>query len=286
MGPSFWGGLFFGGWVVDQVLQAVRAAGKVAVLPRFRALGAGEVAQKSDFADLVTVADTEAEAMIGALLAQSWPAARVLGEEAVAADPSLRAAMAGPGWQVIVDPVDGTWNFAKGISTFGMIAVAVRDGVAQYGLLYDPLLDDWVEVTAGGPARFVQADGRAQVLAVSQVCDPAQMCGFIPVGLFEPARKRAAVLAGLAYGRVTSLRCSCHEYRLMAQGHVEFVISGPHPHPWDHAAGVLAVQAAGGVARFLDGAAYDLARREGVLLVANSEATWSRVARDYAALAD
>ena len=39
----------------------------------------------------------------------------------------------------------------------------------------------------------------------------------------------------------------------MAQGHVEFVISGPEPHPWDHAAGVLAVQAAGGVARFLDG---------------------------------
>ncbi|MDB5660588.1 MAG: inositol monophosphatase [Cypionkella sp.] len=270
---------------MDVVLQAVRAAAKAAVLPRFRSLGAGDVAQKTDFADLVTVADTEAEAMIVASLAQSWPEARVLGEEGVAADPSLRAAMAGSGWQVIVDPVDGTWNFAKGIATFGMIAVAVQDGVTRYGLLYDPLLDDWIEVTAGGPARFVQSDGRAQVLAVSRVSDPAQMCGFIPVGLFAPDRKRAAVLAGLGYGRVTSLRCSCHEYRLMAQGHVEFVISGPEPHPWDHAAGVLAVQAAGGVARFLGGAEYDLARRAGVLVVANSEATWSRVARDYAALA-
>ncbi|MES2434484.1 MAG: inositol monophosphatase [Pseudomonadota bacterium] len=268
---------------MEVVLQAMRAAGKAAVLPRFRALGAGEVSQKTDFADLVTVADTEAEAMIGAALALSWPEARVIGEEA---DPGLRAAMAGPGWQVIVDPVDGTWNFAKGLATFGMIAVAAQDGVARYGLLYDPLLDDWVEVTAGGSARFVQADGRAQVLAVSEVSDPAQMCGFIPVGLFHAEQKRAAVLAGLAYGRVTSLRCSCHEYRLMAQGHVEFVISGPQPHPWDHAAGVLAVQAAGGVARFLDGAAYDLARRAGVLVVANSEATWDRVARDYAALAE
>ncbi len=271
---------------MDVILQAVRAAGKAAVLPRFRSLGAGEVAQKTDFADLVTVADTEAEAMIGVALAKTWPAARVLGEEAVAADPTLRDAMAGPGWQVIVDPVDGTWNFAKGLSTFGMIAVAVQDGVAKYGLLYDPLLDDWVEVTAGDPARFVQADGRSQVLAVSQVSDPAQMSGFIPAGLFPPSQKRAGVLAGLSYGRVTSLRCSCHEYRLMAQGHVEFVISGPQPHPWDHAAGVLAVQAAGGVARFLDGAAYDLARRAGVLVVANSEATWDRVAQDYAALAD
>lgn len=271
---------------MDQVLQAVRAAGRAAVLPRFRALGADEVSQKRDFADLVTVADTEAEAMIGASLARVWPEARVLGEEAVAADPALRAAMAGPGWQVIVDPVDGTWNFAKGLACFGMIAVAVQDGVARYGLLYDPLLDDWVEVTAGGPARFVQADGRSQVLRVSAVSDPAQMCGYLPAGLFPAAQKRAAVLAGLHYGRVTSLRCSCHEYRLLAQGHVEFVLSGPEPHPWDHAAGVLAVQAAGGVARFLDGGPYDLARRVGVLLVANSEATWSQVARDYAALAD
>lgn len=271
---------------MDQVLQAVRAAGKAVVLPRFRSLGVGEVAQKTDFADLVTVADTEAEALIGAALARTWPAARVLGEEAVAADPALRDAMAGPGWQVIVDPVDGTWNFAKGISTFGMIAVAVLDGVARYGLLYDPLLDDWVEVTAGGLTRFVQADGRAQVLRVSQISDPAQMCGFIPVALFAAERKRAAVLAGLSYGRVTSLRCSCHEYRLLAQGHVEFVLSGPEPHPWDHAAGVLAVQAAGGVARFLDGAEYDLARRNEVLLVASSEATWARVATDFAALAD
>ena len=271
---------------MDVILQAVRAAGRAAVLPRFRALAVGEVSQKTDFADLVTVADTEAEALIGAALAQTWPEARVIGEEAVAADPGLRAVMAGLGWQVIVDPVDGTWNFAKGLATFGMIAAAVLDGVAKYGLLYDPLLDDWVEVTAGGAARFVQADGRSQVLWVSQVSDPAQMCGFIPVGLFKAEQKRAAVLAGLGYGRVTSLRCSCHEYRLMAQGHVEFVLSGPEPHPWDHAAGVLAVRAAGGVARFLDGAAYDLGRRAGVLVVANSEATWDRVAQDYAALAD
>jgi fructose-1,6-bisphosphatase/inositol monophosphatase family enzyme len=266
------------------ILQAVRAAGKAAILPRFRALGLDQVSQKTDFADLVTVADTEAEAMIGAALAQSWPEARVLGEEAVASDPSLRGVMAGAGWQVIVDPIDGTWNFAKGLANFGMIAVAVKDGVARYGLLYDVLFDDWVEVTAGGPARFVQGT-RSQVLQVSQTSDPSQMIGYMPAGLFPPDQRRAAVLAGLNYGRVTSLRCSCHEYRLMAQGHVDFVISGPEPHPWDHAAGALAVQAAGGVARFLDGGDYDLARVYGVLIVANSEGTWARLARDFAALA-
>lgn len=266
------------------ILAAVRAAGKTAVLPRFRALEHDEVQQKRDFADLVTIADTEAEAMIGVDIARNWPVARVLGEEAVAADPTLRDAMAGPGWQVIVDPVDGTWNFAKGLACFGMIAAVAHEGKVVAGLLYDPLLDDWVEVEHGKSARFVQADGRASVLAVSCQSDPSQMCGYIPAGLFDAPRRRAAVLAGLGYGRVTSLRCSCHEYRLMAQGHVEFVMSGPEPHPWDHAAGALAVQAAGGVARFLDGAPYDLSRRRGVLLVANSEATWECVARDFAAL--
>lgn len=152
---------------MDVIVQAVRTAAKAAVVPRFRALEEADVSQKRDFADLVTVADTEAEAMMGALLAQSWPEARVLGEEAVAANPSLRAAMAGRGWQVIVDPVDGTWNFAKGLACFGMIAVAVKDGVPVYGLLYDPLLDDWVEAQADGAARFVRSDGAATVLRVS-----------------------------------------------------------------------------------------------------------------------
>ena len=44
------------------VLAAVRAAARNCILPRFRHLGVGEVDQKSDFADLVTIADTEAEA--------------------------------------------------------------------------------------------------------------------------------------------------------------------------------------------------------------------------------
>ena len=267
----------------EQVLAAVRAAAKDCVLPRFRHLAAGQVDQKSDFADLVTVADTEAEAAISARLAQVWPEALVLGEESVAADPDLRDQMGGAGWQVIIDPIDGTWNFAKGLSVFGMIAAVVQDGRLDYGLLYDPLLDDLVEAS-GDRAWFTRADGTRAPAQVSNVTDPAVMTGYLPVGLFAGAQKRAAVLAGLDYGRVISLRCSCHEYRMLALGHAEFVLTGPTPHPWDHAAAVLIVQAAGGVARFLDGADYTLARRQGVLLLANCEATWARVAADFAAL--
>lgn len=266
-----------------EVLKAVREAARICILPRFRRLSVDEVDQKSDFADLVTVADREAEAMIAARLARVWPEARVLGEEAVAGDPALRDQMGGPGWQVILDPVDGTWNFAKGLALFGVIAAVVKDGRLDYGLLYDPLLDDWVEAGGDG-AWFRRADGTRVAAQVSQVTDPSVMTGYLPVGLFQGAARRAAVLAGLDYGRVISLRCSCHEYRMLALGHAEFVLTGPMPHPWDHAAAVLIVKAAGGVARFLDGAEYNLARRDGVLLLANCEATWARVAADFAGL--
>lgn len=266
-----------------KVLAAIRTAARAHVLPRFRHLAVGEVDQKSGFADLVTIADTEAEAAITAYLAQVWPKARVLGEEGVAADTRTRDLMGGAGWQVIVDPIDGTWNFAKGLSVFGMIAAVARDGLLDYGLLYDPLLDDWVEA-CDGRAWFTRADGTQVPARVSDVTEPALMTGYLPVGLFEGAQKRAAVLAGLDYGRVISLRCSCHEYRMLALGHAAFVLTGPEPHPWDHAAAVLIVQAAGGVARFLDGETYSLARRRGVLLLANCEATWARVAADFAGL--
>lgn len=68
------------------IIAAVRAAAKARVLPRFRALAEGEVATKSSHSDLVTRADTEAEADITAAIRALWPAAEVLGEEAISAD--------------------------------------------------------------------------------------------------------------------------------------------------------------------------------------------------------
>jgi fructose-1,6-bisphosphatase/inositol monophosphatase family enzyme len=268
----------------DAVLAAVRSAAKSAILPRFRRLERGAVAAKAGFDDLVTLADTEAEAMIRAALAQSWPGALVLGEEAMSADPALRDLVAGQGWTVIVDPVDGTWNFAKGLAVFGVIAAVAQAGRLDYGLLYDPLMDDWIEAREGGPARLVRADGASAPLQTSAERDPARMMGYVPLVLFPPDLRRQAALAGLGYRRTTSLMCSCHEYRMLAQGHVDFVLTGPAPAPWDHAAGVLITQAAGGVARFLDGGDYDLARKRGVLLLASCEEVWAQVASDYRAL--
>ena len=111
------------------------------------------------------------------------------------------------------------------------------------------------------------------------------MNGYVPIGLYPMETRRRLVQAFPEFGRVTSLRCSCHEYRMVAQGHSDFVLSGPTPHPWDHAAGALAVAEAGGVVRFLDGAAYETGRVRGVLLSASNEALWQDLAARFSYLA-
>jgi fructose-1,6-bisphosphatase/inositol monophosphatase family enzyme len=147
---------------------------------------------------------------------------------------------------------------------------------------YDPLLEDWIEAD-GKEAWWVSAKGR-RALAVALPKPRDQLVGYVPHGLFPGAAKRAALLASEPYARVTSLRCAAHEYRMLASGQVDFMVSGPVPHPWDHAAGVLAVQGAGGIARFADGAPYETARRAGVLICASSEEVWAQVAADFGAL--
>ena len=266
-----------------ELIQIVRQAARVHILPRFRSLAAHEISTKSGPGDLVTLADTEAEAAMTAAITALMPDALVVGEEAIASVPALRDRIGAAPLCVILDPVDGTWNFAKGLALFGVILAVTAHGRPVYGLLYDPLLDDWVEAASDLPTRMV-SPASTRNLATSDEGRIARLVGYVPVGLF-PRDLRGQVLATFPpFSRVTSLRCACHEYRLLAQGHVEFALSGPTHNAWDHAAGVLAVQAAGGTARFLDGAAYDAGRARGVLLATSSEAVWQEVAERFAFL--
>lgn len=269
---------------IPVLVAAVQRAAQTCILPRFRNLGDGDVATKSGPSDLVTLADTEAEAQIAADLARDWPEARVLGEEGVAADKALRGEMAVAEWAVIVDPVDGTWNFAKGLSVFGMILAVLHRGVPVWGMLYDPVMDDWIAAGADGAAEMVSARGR-RALQSSAETRAGRMTGYVTLGLFPKAVQARMVTEFPDFARVTSLRCACHEYRMLAQGHVEFCLSGPVPHPWDHAAGVLAVERAGGVARFLDGEPYHAERAKGVILAAASQAVWDEMAGRFGFLA-
>ncbi|MCX7300889.1 MAG: inositol monophosphatase [Rhodobacterales bacterium] len=267
------------------IVRAARNAARDQVLPRFRQLAAHEISTKSGPADLVTLADTMAEDQLKAEIGAGWPEALVVGEESVAGDSSLRDAMATTEWAVVIDPVDGTWNYAKGLALFGMIIAVLHRGLPVYGLLYDPVLDDWIEAGTDLPTRVVMAGHEPKSLAVSGEVRVGRISGYVPLGLFSKAAKTRIVTEFPDFARIYSLRCSCHEYRMVAQGHAEFVLSGPVPHPWDHAAGVLAVQRAGGVSRMLDGREYHAGIAKGVVLTAGTQTVWDDLARRFAFLA-
>lgn len=262
--------------IEDGLVQLVRAVAKAEILPRFRQLSAGDVSTKTGPEDLVTEADLHAETAIAAGVRTLLPDALIVGEEAAENQPELLHRLADAPLSVIVDPVDGTWNFAKGLTTFGVILAVAERGETVFGLLYDPVMDDWVVARKGGGAWHVAADGASRRLSLSDVAGD-DLTGF--VGLFHYPRALRLRLADDLPGfrRIWSVRCSCHEYRVTALGGADFVLSNALK-PWDHAAGALAVAEAGGAVGLLDGRDYRASITSGSYLVsARSEAVLERV---------
>lgn len=251
----------------DAIVEAVRDVAKVEIMPRFRALSPGDVETKTGPEDLVTIADTAAEAALTRRLADILPGASVVGEEAVEDDPTLLDQLARPEPCIVIDPIDGTWNFAHGLAVFGVI-IAVREaGKTVMGLLYDPVCDDWMIARAGQGAHFVRGDGSRAPISTRAPREASMETGYLPLGMFDGRRKEALAPLMPAFSRVQSLRCSLYEYRMLAAGHVDWLIAAQSK-PWDHLAGQLIVEEAGGAWGTLAGGPYDPTNRDQVLLAA------------------
>lgn len=265
------------------LINLVRRAARTEILPRFRNLARADIRTKSGPHDLVTEADHQAEALIARGLAAMFPQALIVGEEAVAARPDLRLDVSEAELAFVIDPVDGTWNFVHGLPLFGVIVAVTRFGRPVLGLLYDPVSDDWILADKTTSARLGAASGPERPARVSAGGPLDQLQGYLHYYLMSQARQERLAPLLPALARCIALRCSCHEYRLLAQGAVDFVMSDVL-NPWDHAAGVLACQRAGGVARMLDGKDYTTAILNGVLLSAANEDTWHRLRDHFACL--
>jgi fructose-1,6-bisphosphatase/inositol monophosphatase family enzyme len=253
-------------------IEIVRAAATSEIMPRFRRLRPEDVRTKTAPDDLVTEADIATEDAISRALTKDFPGAHIVGEEAVASDPTLLDQLADAELAFVIDPVDGTWNFAAGLAMFGVILAVLERGETVMGLLYDPVMDDWVVAGKGQGAwlgRPGSPAGRRLVLSGAGPVDTAT--GLVaPFNFDRQARPRLAAQL-TEYGRVDGLRCSCHEYRMLVQGRFRFGLSG-QTKVWDHAAGVLALREAGGHCRMLDGRPYRPSITSGRLLVADDAA--------------
>ena len=264
---------------VTTLAHVLRRAAQTEILPRFRRLGSDDIRAKSEATDLVTEADERAERMIKAEVSRLWPEALFVGEESVAADPSLLGKLADADLAIIVDPVDGTFNFAAGIPAFGVMASVVSKGETVAGIIFDPMGDDWVLAERGSGAWLRRPDGETLRLNVAPSVPLEELVGMAATG-FLPKEKRAEIMGNLAKVRYTTCyRCAAHEYRTLAGGYVHYLMYNKLM-PWDHLAGALISAEAGAYVRRFDGSPYLPHHLDGGLLIAADKDTWELLRRE------
>jgi len=255
------------------VAALLREAALAEIMPRFRSLTEGQIRQKSSATDLVTDADEAAERLLTIRLKETFPGCAVIGEEATAADPSLLNHIAEPELLFILDPVDGTANFAAGLPLFGVMASVVSRGEVIAGLIYDPMGQDWAIARRGEGAWFESLNGQRRDMQVAKAVPLIEMVGGVSWGYLEEPLRSTICTNMAQISASASLRCAAHEYRLVASGHTHFVLYNKLM-PWDHAAGWLIHREAGGYSARFDGSAYKPALYTGGLLCAPDEASW------------
>ncbi len=234
-----------------------------AVLPRFRHLTPGDIHEKTGPADLVTVADTEAERMLSVRLTDLLPGSAAVGEEAVAAHPELieRLSGANPVW--VIDPVDGTALFAKGEAGFTMIVALVREGRTRMGWIHEPLAARTAIATEGEGAWM---GGRP--LRASADRPIAELVG-------APLWRKGRILEG-AVRRLDYRGSAGGAYLDLAEAKLDFLVAR-RLNPWDHAAGVLIHGEAGGYGRLFDGKPYRPLPTLTGLLLAPGPRSWAEL---------
>ena len=255
------------------VAEILRNAAQAEILPRFRNLSAGAIRTKTSQLDLVTDADEAAERTIEVELLRAFPKAVVIGEEGVSRDPSLLDGLGDADLAFILDPVDGTLNFASGLPLFGVMAAAVMKGEVVCGVILDPISDDWAIAVRGEGAWLQRPDGSTRALRVASPVPLSQMAGNVS-WRYLPEALRPVVTGNLPrIAMAADLRCAAHTYRQIAGGHLHFAFSSSVM-PWDHAAGWLIHREAGGHTAHFDGSLYRPVNRGGGLISAPDKDSW------------
>jgi fructose-1,6-bisphosphatase/inositol monophosphatase family enzyme len=258
--------------VLDQVAGLIREVAATVVLPRFRHLRESEVHQKSP-GDTVTIADQEAEKALTIGLTALLPGSEVVGEEAVAADPAILNRVGDMGAVWIVDPVDGTNNFAAGKTPFAVMVALLSDGEPAASWILD-VVEDRMTVAEAGSGAYI--DG---VRVKTRTDDPgaAALRGvvaykYLPQDLRFETDENRHKLGGVTEGR----HCAGYEYPAVATDEQQFALFW-RILPWDHLPGTLILREAGGTVLHLDGSDYHPTDRERGLLVAPNPEIWQTV---------
>ena len=248
------------------VSELLRQTANEIIMPRFRTLAEHEIKEKSP-GELVTIADTESEDRLSEGLATILPEARIVGEEATAADPALLNDL-GNGTIWLIDPIDGTTNFSEGTTPFGIMIALVTDGETEAGWLYNPVTNRLCHAHRRNGA-YVDGEPIAGRTTGQTPPVAALAMHFLPP-------ERRADLEERAKNRLTVVpipRCAAEQYPRLALGENDISLF-ERTLPWDHAPGALFLEEAGGKTARPNGDRYRAVEMRPGLLSAATPELW------------
>ena len=215
-------------------IPIVRAAGELA-LRFFRDRGSLAIEHKGQ-QDLVSIADRAVEDLLRERLAAAFPGDDVLGEEAGGAGTADRT------W--VLDPIDGTFNFLKGVPCWGVVAAFVVDGQIVIGLTYDPVHDEMFTARRGGGTFR-----NREPVRVSGNRGVDTSCLALAYTFKQSREAYGALVDGALKLGFEHRRCGSTAIQLcwVADGRCDAFIT-QYCSSWDCLAGLILVEEAGGLA--------------------------------------
>lgn len=234
--------------ILDSVVSdLIRAASDAIIRPMIGKIG-NAVMHKAG-GDPVTEVDLQMEAALRAGLLAITPDAVIIGEEAASVDDAILGDLCAPLlW--LVDPVDGTGNFASGNGPFGVMVALCRDGTTEASWTYDPVIDRMCHAVRDEGA-FIDG-ARCDV----QPTPPARPRASISTHYMEAhVADQCTALARDRVDIVPLPRCAAYHYPSLALGESEIAVFR-RTLPWDHAGPALFLEEAGGKVVRWDGSAY------------------------------
>ena len=187
--------------------------------------------------NIVTDVDTEVEDQVRAILEPEYPEMGFLGEESKGASPA-------EGYVWIVDPLDGTRNYASGIPFFSVVVGLVQDGQPIVGVNYDPLRREMFEAERGGGARLNGEPMRVSERSTISECILGMDLSYNNEGAANGLEVVAGIWPGMQTLRIMGSSALGISYAAAGLTDLYF---HHQLEPWDQVAGLLLVEEAGGV---------------------------------------
>jgi myo-inositol-1(or 4)-monophosphatase len=225
----------------DPLTTALSAAREGAAVLLEHAHRPLEIQEKGRRADIVTVADRASERAVIARLHADFPNAAILAEESGSAPGTSDER-----W--VIDPLDGTTNYAHGYPLYCVSIAYERAGELLAGVIYAPALNECYAAERGSGAR--RGDQPIAVSSIDRVGDAMVCTGFHPADYernaryFARASARAQAVRRDGSAALDLAFVACGRF----DGFWEFDL-----HAWDVAAGTLLVREAGGSVTRVDG---------------------------------